>query len=446
MSKGLPVNVDAERFVLGSILNDNGLHVQCGKIDESDFSLEKHRRMWRRGCDVLARGERLEYVTLAGELMKCGELESCDGFSYITSLTEGLPELPNIEGYVRLVRDAADLRRIIFAARHMAERAMSGEETPDEILAGGKETLVTMAGSRQESSLVALGAIVEEAGGMTAYLDRSNRHTGIQTGYTKLDRMTGGLQPGNFYVIGARPSMGKTAFAMNVVDNVSVEGETVTLVFSLEMSKESLLDRMICARARVDTMRFEGGYLNSMERQKLAKATAEIVGGGRVLVDDKATTDMAEIHAKIRKEQTRRPVGLVVVDYLQLMIGGDVKARTAEASKISRDMKLVAKDCRLPMVSLSQLNRQCDERPDHRPKLSDLRETGSIEQDADVVMFMYRGEVYDDAREDLRGTADLIIAKQRNGPIGTVPLVWLSSYVKFESAAEGEAPPDWNER
>ncbi len=446
MSNGLPVAIDAERFVLGSVLDDNTLHVQAAQLEESDFSLEKHRLMWRRGGEVLARGERLDAMTLYAELARYQEADACDGLNYFNSLDEGLPRLPNIEGYVRIVKDRADLRRIVFTARDMAARAMSGEETPDEILSGAKETLVTMAGSRQESSLVPLSAIVEAAGGMTAYLDRSNRASGLSSGYPKLDRMTGGFQPGNFYIIGARPSMGKTAFAMNVADHVSVTNDAVTLVFSLEMDKQQLYDRMICSRARVDTKRFEGGWLNSLEKQKLARATSEIVEGGRILVDDKATTDMAEIHAKIRKEQTRRPVGLVIIDYLTLMIGGDIKARTAEASKISRDMKLVAKDCKLPLVSLAQLNRQCDERDDHRPKLSDLRETGSIEQDADVVMFMYRGEVYDDTREDLRGMADLIVAKQRNGPIGTVPLVWLKSFVKFESAADGEAPADWNER
>ncbi len=433
---GLPTAVEAERFVLGSVLSDNSLLIQAEKLEAHDFSIEKHRRMWTRIGEIQARGERADIGTLHAELNRHKEAESCDGIAYLISLDEGLPHIPNIEGYVRIVKDKADLRRIIFAGQHLVNRAMSGAETPDDILAGGKETLLSLAGGRQESSLLPLSAIVEGAGGMTAYLDRSNRHAGISSGYAKLDRMTGGFQPGNFYVLGARPSMGKTAFVLNVAEDISVNREDVTLVFSLEMSKESLLDRLVCSRARVDTMRFEGGYMNAVEKQKVAKATAEIVDGGRILVDDKATTDMGEFHAKIRKEQARRPVGLVIIDYLQLMIGGDVKARTAEASKISRDMKLVAKDCKLPLWSLSQLNRQCDEREDHRPKLSDLRETGSIEQDADVVMFMYRGEVYDDTREDLRGMADLIVAKQRNGPIGTVPLVWLKTIVRFESRAE----------
>jgi replicative DNA helicase len=219
------------------------------------------------------------------------------------------------------------------------------------------------------------------------------------------------------------------------VDNISVKGEETSLIFSLEMDSQSIVDRLICARARVNTKKFECGYLNAEESRRAAKAAGEI-DCDHILIDDKATTDMGEIHAKIRKEQARRKVGLVVIDYLQLMIGGDVKHRVAEASKVSRDMKLVAKDCAVPVLSLSQLSRECDSRPDHRPMLSDLRDTGAIEQDADLVMFLYRGEVYYPDREDLRGMADLIVAKQRNGPIDTIPLVWLKEIVRFENAAE----------
>ncbi len=437
--KGLPVDIEAERFILGSVVMVPELMVQCSHLVPDDFSLEAHRRIWAAANTMWANGDSVSAFGLRMELDRRGHLDSVGGFEYLNSLDTGIPLVPNIEKYIRSVKDASALRAIIFAAQHTMNLAMEAHHSPDEIITSSKETWLNLAAGRQESTLLSPGEIIEAGGGLTHYLDRKNRTEGLKTGFYKFDVMTGGFKPGAFYVLGARPSMGKTAMFLNMVDNVSVKGESSSLIFTLEMDKQSILDRMICARARVNTKRFECGYMNDEEFRRAAKAAGEI-NCDRVWIDDKATTDMGEIHAKIRKEQARRPVGLVVIDYLQLMIGGDVKHRVAEASKVSRDMKLVAKDCGVPVLALSQLSRECDSRPDHRPVLSDLRDTGAIEQDADLVMFLYRGEVYDKDREDLRGMAELIVAKQRNGPVDTIPLVWLKEIVRFENAAD-----DYNE-
>ena len=236
----------------------------------------------------------------------------------------------------------------------------------------------------------------------------------------------------------ARPAMGKTALALNIAERVAVDGQSIVPIFSLEMDKESLVDRLICSRARVNTKRFDGGYMDSEEQVRAWRAAGEITADDRILIDDRANTNTHEIHAKIRKQQARGPVGLVILDYLQLLIDGDDAHRVAAASRISRELKLIAKDCKVPVLALSQLSRVCETRTDKRPILSDLRETGAIEQDADVVAMLFREEVYSQDREDLRGLAELILRKQRGGPIGTIPLVWLAEIVRFEEMARGD--------
>jgi replicative DNA helicase len=441
LDKGLPSNVDAERFILGSIVLDGSFYVQAaGALAAEDFSLEKHRRIFKRMGDLQSRGENIDRVTVANELMKCGELESCDGLSYLVSLDEGLPRIANIDSYIRIVLDKSTLRRIIFACQHLQNRCISGEELAAEVLAGAGETWLRLAERGQESTLLGAAEIVEQAGGISAYLDRRNRTKGLLSKFGALDVMMGGFKPGAFYILGARPRMGKTAFALNVAEKVSVDGDALTLIFSLEMDRASLLDRLICSRARVNTKRFDGGFLDKEERGRIATAATAILESDRILIDDKATTNLHEIHAKIRQQQVKRPVGLVIIDYLQLLIDGRVEHRVAEASKISRDMKLIAKDCKVPVWALAQLSRECDKRPDPRPQLSDLRESGSLEQDADLVAFLFREEVYKRDREDLRGLADLIVAKQRAGPEGVIPLVWINEIVRFEERAMGSEP------
>jgi replicative DNA helicase len=443
--KGLPTNVDAERFVLGSILLDDAFYIQAaGSLESGDFSLEKHKRIFQRMGELQDRGEKIDRITVANELMKFNELEACDGLSYLVSLDDGLPQIPNLDSYIRIVKDKSVLRRIIFASQNMMNRCLLGEEHPDEILAGAEETLLKLGEARVKTGLLDAHQILETyEGGINAFLDPSKRLKGVSTGFAKLDEMTGGMHGGDLFILAARPSMGKTALALNIAQHVSLRLKQTAAVFSLEMSKESLLTRMLCAAARVDSQRFRAGYLTQDERRKLNTALHELVDSP-LYIDDTAGIHLMDMHAKLRRLQAERgKIGLVIVDYLQLMTGrGRFENRNQEVSALSRGMKLLAKELNVPMLVLSQLSRAVETRQgDHRPQLSDLRESGSIEQDADLVGFIFREEVYHREREDLRGLAELIVAKQRNGPVGTVNLVFLHAQTKFENRAEdtGEA-------
>lgn len=449
LDKGLPSNVDAERLVLGSILMDDSWYIQAaGSLEATDFTLDKHRRIFTRMGELHERGEKIDRVTLANELLRYNELEACDGLSYLVSLDDGLPQIVNLESYIRIVKDKSTLRRIIFASQHLMNRCLAGEEEPGEILAGAEETLLKLGEARVKTGLVNPRHILENyEGGINAFLDPSKRVKGISTGFYKLDEMTGGMHAGDLFILAARPSMGKTALALNMAYHVATNKSNpgTVAIFSLEMSKESLLTRMLCAAARVDSQRFRAGYLNADERKRLSAGLAQMVEAP-LYIDDTAGAHLMDMHAKLRRLLAERPLGLVVVDYLQLMSGrGRFENRNQEISTISRGMKLLAKELNVPMLVLSQLSRATETRQgDHRPQLSDLRESGSIEQDADLVGFIFREEVYKRDREDLRGLAELILAKQRNGPVGKVDLVFLHHLTKFENRAEdlGEAPEE----
>ena len=449
IEKGLPTNVDAERFVLGSILLDDALYVQAaGTLEADDFSLESHRRIFKRMGELQERGEKIDRITVANELMKFNELEACGGLSYLVELDDGLPRIPNLDSYIRIVKDKAVLRRIIFASQHMMNRALAGEEEPDEILAGAEETLLKLGEARMKSGLLNAGQILEDyEGGLNAFLDPSKRIKGIGTGFTKFDELTGGLHGGDLVIVAGRPSMGKTALALNIAQHVALKNKQTVAIFSLEMSKESLLTRMLCSAARVDSQKFRAGYLNQEERRKLNHALQELVQAP-LYIDDTPGAHLMDMHAKLRRlESERHHLGLVIVDYLQLMTAGArFENRNQEVSALSRGMKMLAKELNAPVMVLSQLSRAVENRQggDHRPQLSDLRESGSIEQDADVVAFVFREEIYKPKEENLRGLAELIVGKQRNGPVGTVNLVFIHAQTKFENRAEdtGEVPEE----
>ena len=439
--RGLPANVDAERFVLGSILlNQDNYFQVAGAVEPEDFSLEKHRRIFARMKDLYERGEKIDRVTLANELMKQGQIESVDGFAYLVSLDEGLPALSNLDSYVRIVKDKATLRKLIFSAQKVIDRCFIGEEEPDEILAGAEESLLKLgearSGERLESPATVIGKF---PGGVNAFLDPSQRVSGLSTGFAKFDEMTGGLHGGELLILAARPSMGKTALALNIAQHVATHPQMrkPVAVFSLEMSSASLLTRLLCSAARVDQHKFRAGYLNVDERRKLQVALADLTESP-LFLDDTAGVNLMDIHSKLRRMQAEHGLSLVVIDYLQLMSNrGRSENRNQEVSAISRGLKMMAKDLNVPFLVLSQLSRASETRiGDHKPQLSDLRDSGSIEQDADLVAFIFREEVYKRDREDLRGLADLIVAKQRNGPIGNVPLRFLGQFTRFENRAE----------
>jgi replicative DNA helicase len=436
--KGLPASVDTERFVLGSILLNDTLYLQvAGSLEPGDFSLEKHRRIFARMKDLYGRGERIDRVTLTDELMKQGQLESVDGMAYLLSLDDGLPHLSNIDSYIRIVKDKATLRKLIFSAQAVINRCLIAEEEPDQILASAEETLLKLGEDRNSDQLTSPSSIIEKfPGGLNAFLDPSQRVKGISTGFAKFDEMTGGLHGGELFILAARPSMGKTALALNIAQHVATHPQLrkPVAVFSLEMSSSSLLTRLLCAAARVDQHKFRAGYLNAEERRKLNVALSQLTESP-LFLDDTPGVNLMDIHAKLRRMKNQHGLSLVVIDYLQLMSSrGRSENRNQEVSALSRGLKLMAKDLDVPFLVLSQLSRAAETRVgDHKPQLSDLRDSGSIEQDADLVAFIFREEVYKRDREDIKGLADLIIAKQRNGPIGTVPLRFLGQYTRFEN-------------
>ena len=439
--RGLPANEDAERFVLGSVLLNQDTYFQvAGAVEPEDFSLESHRRIFARMKDLYDRGEKIDRVTLANELMKQGQIESVGGFSYLVSLDEGLPELSNLDSYIRIVKDKATLRKLIFSAQKLIDRCFIGEEDPDEILASAEESLLKLGEARAGERLESPATVISNfPGGVNAFLDPSQRVSGLSTGFAKFDEMTGGLHGGELLILAARPSMGKTALALNVAQHVATHPQMrkPVAVFSLEMSSASLLTRLLCSAARVDQHKFRAGYLNADERRKLQVALADLTDSP-LFLDDTAGVNLMDIHSKLRRMQAEHGLSLVVIDYLQLMSSrGRSENRNQEVSAISRGLKLMAKDLDVPFLVLSQLSRAAETRiGDHKPQLSDLRDSGSIEQDADLVAFIFREEVYKRDREDLRGLADLIVAKQRNGPIGNVPLRFLGQFTRFENRAE----------
>ena len=444
--KGLPANLEAERLTLGAVLVDpEAFPLVGGELTAEEFSLESHRRIFNRMSSIAERGERIDRVSLANELMRHSELESAGGLSYLMSLDEGIPQSLNVFGYVKIVKEKATLRKVIFTAQSVMDKAFLGVDEADHILAEAEESFLNIGASRAKNTLARPQEIIDEIG-LDQFLDPSSRIKGVSTGFTKFDEMTGGFREGELIIIAARPAMGKTAFALNIAQYVSgPRVQKPVAVFSLEMSKESLLTRMICAAARVDQHKFRTGFLNDDDRRQLAVAATDLMDAPLYL-DDSPGINMMDIHAKLRRVQAERGLGLVIIDYLQLMQSrGGQENRTQEVSSISRGMKLLSKELRVPIMALSQLSRGPETRPgDHRPQLSDLRESGSIEQDADMVCFLFREEVYKPDREDLKGRAELIISKQRNGPIGKIDLAFIHKFTKFGNLAEdlGHASPD----
>jgi replicative DNA helicase len=445
MNKGLPANIDAERFILGSLLLDDSQFITvAAALEVEDFALEKHRRIFRRMCEISVRGEKIDRITTANELIRYNELESVDGLGYLVSLDDGLPLLPNLNSYVDIVRAKSALRKIAITASQVMNRAIMAEDDPAEILASANAGLLAIAQEDTRSGPVIAAEIIDNyPGGINTLLDPTKQRRGISTGFTKYDDMTGGLRGGELTIVAARPSMGKTAWCGNVAEHVALKLGLPTVFFSLEMSKESLLQRFLCSQARVDSNRFRAGYLNTGEREKLS-AAARRIHSAPLYIDSTSALTVMDIFSRCRRLRAElaaqgTSLGLVLVDYLQLISGQGSKTenRQQEVSAISRMLKVMAGDLDVPVIALSQLSRAPETRQgDHRPQLSDLRESGSIEQDADLVGFIFREEYYKRDREDLRGLAEFILAKQRNGPTGKIDMVFLHSLTRFENRAE----------
>jgi replicative DNA helicase len=450
LDAGLPANIDAEKTILGAILLDNAAHSEAAeKLESDDFSLDSHRRIFLRMTELMNEQRAVDIVTLSHELSRYKEIESVGGVAYLASLTEGLPLRPVIEDYIRIVKDKSLLRRLMLICSSAIARAADQSETALEVLGSAEQALLEVGEKGITSGLQPLDQIVAESFGSIDNLYKQSREvTGLATEFIELDRMTSGLQRGELIIIAARPSMGKTALAINIAENAAIKSKATVAVFSLEMSKESLLRRMLASQAWVDQRKLQTGFLGREDHQKLQTALEQLIES-RLFIDDSAGISLAEMRAKARRlKQTAGGLDLVVVDYLQLMSatlpsagGKRYENRTQEVSAISRGLKALAKELHVPVVALSQLSRASERRgDDKRPMLSDLRESGSIEQDADVVAFIHREAYYnrdEEMSESDRAKSEVILAKQRNGPTGTVHLNFISRFTRFDNPEAG---------
>ncbi len=446
LEAGLPANIDAEKTILGAILLDNAAHSEAAeRLTADDFSLDSHRRIFLRMSDLVTSQRAVDIVTLAEELARYKEVEAVGGVAYLASLTEGLPRRPVIEEYIRIVKDKSLLRRLMSICSAAIARAADQSETALEVLDMAESQLLEVSEKGIARGLEPLDQIVRDSFGSIDNLYKQSREvTGLATDFYEFDRMTSGLQKGELIIIAARPSMGKSALAINLAQNAAVSHEAVVAVFSLEMSKESLLRRMLASQAWVDQRKLQTGFLGREDQDKLRRGLEELIES-RMYIDDSAGISLAEMRAKARRlRQSAGKLDLIVVDYLQLMTATPATAggkryenRTQEVSAISRGLKALAKELDVPVVALSQLSRASERRgDDKRPMLSDLRESGSIEQDADVVAFIHREAYYnrdEELPESERAKAEIILAKQRNGPTGTIHLNFVSRFTRFDN-------------
>lgn len=430
----LPHNLEAERSVLGAILLHNASFNQAAEyIDAPDFFRDAHRRIFDKMVRLSERGAPIDLVTLKEELGRAGELDEVGGPAYIAALVDGVPRSTNVEHYARIVKEKATLRNLIYSATKIMSNAYEGEQPADLILDAAEHAIFAIAEDRIRAGFVPLRDLVKDSFDQIERLHaRKELITGVPTGFVELDELTSGLQPSDLVIVAARPSMGKTSLVLNIAQHVATKTEMTVGFFSLEMAKEQLFIRLLTAEARIDGHRLRSGLLGEKDWERLSTALG-ILSEARLFVDDSPAIGVLEMRAKARRLAAEHGLHLLVVDYLQLMQGrGRFENRTQELAAISRSLKGLAKELNVPVVALSQLSRAPESRSDHRPQLSDLRESGALEQDADLVLFIYREDQYESKPEN-QGIADLIIGKQRNGPTGSVRLAFIKEYTRFEN-------------
>jgi replicative DNA helicase len=437
LERPLPQNLEAERSILGAILLDNhALNAAIENLKPEDFFLEQHRRVFNQMIALGESQQAIDLVTLTESLHRVGELESSGGAPYLAALADGMPRVSNVEHYARIVREKALLRNLIHATHNIQQRALEGEDGADTILDNAESSIFALAEDRVKAGLIPVKDIVRDNFERLEKIFREGKSiTGVSTGYTELDKLLSGLQPSELLILAARPSQGKTALALNFAENISIRAGLPVAFFSLEMSKESLLQRLVASVAQIDAHKFRSGHLSREDWRRMTEALGTI-SSAPLWIDDAGSTSVLEIGAKARRLKRDKGLAMVVVDYLQLITGrGRFNNRQEEVSSISRGLKGLAKELQLPVLVLSQLTR-APEREERGPQLSDLRESGAIEQDADVVMFIYRPHwAKMDASPEERDQAEIQVAKQRNGPTDKVRFVFRSRLTRFEEAA-----------
>lgn len=432
-----PQALEAEESVLGGVLLDNdSINAALERIRPEDFYRAAHKVIFEAMVALTDKREPIDIVTLSTQLRSMGLLEQSGGIEYLSRLAGAVPSAANVGYYAKVVKEMALRRRIIHAATEITQDAFKIEGEVEEFLDSTEQRILGVSEYRIRPAFHRVGEVVQESIKLVEKLyDQKEPVTGVPTGFRDLDRMTAGFQPSDLIIIAARPSMGKTALALNMAQSVGIEKHKAVAVFSLEMSKEQLVLRMLCCEARVENSKVRTGHLGERDFPRLVDAASKIAEAP-IFIDDTPALAITEMRAKARRLHRENPLALVVVDYLQLMRSPTYShSREQEISDISRSLKALAKELNIPVIALSQLNRSVESRDNKRPQMSDLRESGAIEQDADIIMFIYRDEVYNKETQD-KGIAEVIIAKQRSGPIGTVRLAFAGDYTRFDSLEE----------
>lgn len=434
LKKTPPHSLEAEKTVLGGILVNNAyLNVVLSQLTPEDFYRDAHRQILGGMVALMDRGQPIDLLTLSEELQKAGLLEEIGGAAYLASLMDGVPRTLNVEYYAQIIKEKSLLRKLILSSAKTISASYEQQTDADTVISEAQQAIVEIAEEKIKPGLVPIGSLTGEMLETIRLLaERREAVTGVPSGFIELDNLTGGFHPADFIVVAARPSMGKTALALNICQHVGLRTDYYAGFFSIEMAKEQVVLRLLCAEAQVDLRKARSGFISDREFERLQLA-ADTLSQARIYVDESAALTVMEMKAKCRRLKLEGHLDIVFVDYIQLMrTGGRFENRNQEMSFISRSLKEMAKELRIPVVGVSQLSRAPEKmRKEPKPMLSDLRESGAIEQDADVVIFIYRPDYYHPEDEAIKGIAEVTVAKQRNGPLGSVPLVFLREYAKF---------------
>lgn len=438
-----PQNIEAEQSVLGSILLENSaVNKVLEVLSAGDFYNEAHRKIFNVTVELSERNEPVDLITLSNALKDRSMLDSVGGTTYLASLVDNVPSAANVANYARIVKEKAILRGLITSATEIIDNCFETGSDVDNILDKAEHSIFEISENKVRQDYFPIRDIIKDSfRSIEDLYSRQQLITGVPTGFEKIDDLTAGLQKSELIIIAGRPSMGKTAFALNIALHAAMEAQIPSAIFSLEMSKEQLAFRLLSSEAKVDAQRLRKGFLGETDWPKLTTAAGRL-SEAPLFIDDTAAITVLEMKAKSRRLKADRGLGLIVVDYIQLMRAGSKHdSREQEISDISRSLKALAKELRVPVIALSQLNRQVENRTNRRPQMADLRESGAIEQDADVIAFIYRDEVYNKSDDNIdKGTAEIIIAKQRNGPTDTVKLAFVDKYTSFENLSHVEPP------
>ena len=433
LGKVPPHDLEAEQAIIGSMLTDHDAVIaSVEKLKEEDFYRDDNKAIYSAILNLYNRAEPVDIITVKSELESMGKFEQVGGLEYLAELPEKVPTTANAMKYIKIVEEKAVLRRLIKTANEIIELGYDPTEDVEDIMEGAEKKIFNIMQDKSQKSYAPIkDVLVDSFTQLEELYNRKQHITGVPTGFSELDYKTAGLHGSDLVLIAARPAMGKTAFALNIATNAAVRGNVPVAVFSLEMSKEQLVNRILCSEAMVDSNKVRTGKLEENDWAKLAESIGPL-SEAEIYIDDTPGISVTEIRAKCRKLKLEKNIGMVVIDYLQLVQGSNKRngSREQEISEISRSLKILAKEIGVPVIALSQLSRAAEQRPDHRPMLSDLRESGAIEQDADIVMFLYRDDYYNQDSEK-KDIAEVIIAKHRGGSTGTVELLWLGSYTKF---------------